>query len=160
MIEYLEHGRLLEDPRVRADIKRRAPQFNFHDGMLFRRSYEGLFLRCLDKAEDQQIMAETHSKTCGTHQSGPKPLFRIKRMGYYWPTMVMDCLEHAKKCQACRFKLITSINLQRLCIQLYPHGPSTHEDLMLLDLFQGRLKDKCISWLPLTISLDGLKLYN
>ncbi|KAM1611492.1 hypothetical protein ACFX1Z_000267 [Malus domestica] len=24
-------------------------------------------------------------------------------MGYYWPSMVKDCLEHAKRCQACQF---------------------------------------------------------
>ncbi|KAM1556670.1 hypothetical protein ACFX10_040177 [Malus domestica] len=24
-------------------------------------------------------------------------------MGYYWPSMVNDCLEHAKRCQACQF---------------------------------------------------------
>ncbi|XP_049362259.1 uncharacterized protein LOC125826948 [Solanum verrucosum] len=103
LVEYLEHGRLPEDPRVRADIKRRAPRFIFHDGILFRRSYEGLFLRCLDKEEAQQTMDEAHSGTCGAHQSGPKLHFRIKRMGYYRPTLVMDCLGHAKKCQVCQF---------------------------------------------------------
>ena len=64
LIEYLEHGRMHEDPRVRADIKRRAPQFNFHDGMLFRRSYEGLFLRCLHKEESQQTMEQEQFGTC------------------------------------------------------------------------------------------------
>ncbi|XP_049397385.1 uncharacterized protein LOC125861563 [Solanum stenotomum] len=103
LVEYLEHGRLPEDPRIRADIKRRAPRFIFHDGILFRRSYKGLFLWCLDKEKAQQIMDEAHSSTCGAHQSGPKLHFRIKRMGYYWPTMVMNCLGHAKKCQACQF---------------------------------------------------------
>ncbi|KAM2122476.1 hypothetical protein PS2_018996 [Malus domestica] len=24
-------------------------------------------------------------------------------MSYYWPSMVKDCLEHVKKCQACQF---------------------------------------------------------
>ena len=24
-------------------------------------------------------------------------------MGYYWPTMVKDCMEYAQKCQACQF---------------------------------------------------------
>ena len=103
LIEYLKHGRLLKDPRVRADIKRRAPQFKFHNGMLFRRSYEGLFLRCLDKEDAPQTMEEAHSGICGAHQSGPKLHFCIKKMGYYWQTIVMECLEHAKKCQACQF---------------------------------------------------------
>ncbi|XP_069150859.1 uncharacterized protein [Solanum lycopersicum] len=103
LIEYLEHGRLHEDPRVSADIKRRAPRFIFHDEILFLRSVEGLFLRCLEKEEAQQTMEKAHSGTCGARQSGSKLHFRIKRMGYYWPTMAMNCLEHAKKCQACQF---------------------------------------------------------
>ncbi|KAL0385981.1 UNVERIFIED_CONTAM: hypothetical protein Sradi_2992400 [Sesamum radiatum] len=48
-------------------------------------------------------MEEAHSGICGAHQSGPKLHFRIKRMGYYWPTMVKDCIDYAKRCQACQF---------------------------------------------------------
>ncbi|KAH0661855.1 hypothetical protein KY284_026786 [Solanum tuberosum] len=70
LIEYLEHERLPEDPRVRADIKRRAPRFIFHEGILFHRSYDGLFLRCLDKEEVQQTLEEAYFGTCGAHQSG------------------------------------------------------------------------------------------
>ncbi|KAK4397145.1 hypothetical protein Sango_1551100 [Sesamum angolense] len=39
----------------------------------------------------------------GAHQSGPKLHFRIKRMGYYWPSMVKDCIDYARRCQACQF---------------------------------------------------------
>ncbi|KAM1863222.1 hypothetical protein ACFX14_003596 [Malus domestica] len=48
-------------------------------------------------------MEEAHSGICGAHQSGPKLHFQLKRMGYYWPSMVNDCLEYAKRCQACQF---------------------------------------------------------
>ncbi|KAK4397400.1 hypothetical protein Sango_1576600 [Sesamum angolense] len=48
-------------------------------------------------------MEEAHSGFCGAHQSGPKLHFRIKRMGYYWPTMVKDCMDYARRCQACQF---------------------------------------------------------
>ena len=27
----------------------------------------------------------------------------IKRMGYYWPTMVQDSIDYAKKCEACQY---------------------------------------------------------
>ncbi|KAL0420933.1 UNVERIFIED_CONTAM: hypothetical protein Slati_3116200 [Sesamum latifolium] len=48
-------------------------------------------------------MEEAHSGVCGAHQSGPKLHFRIKRMSYYWPTMVKDCIDYAKRCRACQF---------------------------------------------------------
>ncbi|KAL0352208.1 UNVERIFIED_CONTAM: Transposon Ty3-G Gag-Pol polyprotein [Sesamum calycinum] len=53
--------------------------------------------------EKVQAMEEAHFGVCGAHQSGPKLHFRIKRMGYYWPTMVKDCIDYARRCQACQF---------------------------------------------------------
>ncbi|KAL3500161.1 hypothetical protein ACH5RR_039254 [Cinchona calisaya] len=50
-----------------------------------------------------QAMKEAHSEICGAHQFGPKLYFRIKMMGYYWPTMVKDCIDYVRKCQACQF---------------------------------------------------------
>ncbi|KAL0406230.1 UNVERIFIED_CONTAM: hypothetical protein Slati_3936900 [Sesamum latifolium] len=67
------------------------------------RSFEGIFLRCLSDDEKDQAMEEAHSEVCGAQQSGPKLHFRIKRMGYYWLTMVKDCIDYAKRCQACQF---------------------------------------------------------
>ncbi|KAK4407891.1 hypothetical protein Sango_0370100 [Sesamum angolense] len=48
-------------------------------------------------------MEEAHSRVCGAHQSGPKLYFYIKRMGYYWSTMVKDCINYARRYQACQF---------------------------------------------------------
>ncbi|KAL0392970.1 UNVERIFIED_CONTAM: hypothetical protein Sradi_2519800 [Sesamum radiatum] len=48
-------------------------------------------------------MEEAHSGVYGAHQSGPKLYYRIKRMGYYWPTMVKDCTHFARRRQACQF---------------------------------------------------------
>ncbi|KAM2359444.1 hypothetical protein ACFX1X_008155 [Malus domestica] len=76
LIDYLEYGKLPNDPRHRSEIR---------------------------EEEANQAMEEAHSGVCGAHQSGPKLHFQLKRMGYYWPSMVKDCLEHAKRCQACQF---------------------------------------------------------
>ncbi|XP_074299682.1 uncharacterized protein LOC141630831 [Silene latifolia] len=48
-------------------------------------------------------MHEAHSGIYGAHQSGPKLHDRVKRMGYYWQTMVQDCMDFAKKCEPCQF---------------------------------------------------------
>ncbi|KAK3003094.1 hypothetical protein RJ639_018595 [Escallonia herrerae] len=53
--------------------------------------------------EAAQAMDEAHLGVCSAHQSSPKLHFRIKRMGYYWLTIVKDCLDYAKRCQACQF---------------------------------------------------------
>ncbi|XP_058220656.1 uncharacterized protein LOC131330914 [Rhododendron vialii] len=103
LINYLQRGKLPNDHRHRAEIRRRAPRFIFFKDTLFCRSFEGVFLRCLGKEESQQAMEESHSGIYGAQQSSPKLHFRVKRMGYYWPTMVKDCLNYAKRCQAYQF---------------------------------------------------------
>jgi len=60
-------------------------------------------MRCLGEEEAQQVVEEAHSGVCGAHQSRPKLCDRIKRMGYYWPTMVHDCIDFAKRYDACQF---------------------------------------------------------
>jgi hypothetical protein len=57
----------------------------------------------LDDDESIKELKEVHSGICGTHQSSPKLHFQIKQMGYYWPTMVKDCMDYAKKSSTCQF---------------------------------------------------------
>ncbi|XP_012849590.1 PREDICTED: uncharacterized protein LOC105969382 [Erythranthe guttata] len=102
-VDYLKYEKLPNDPRQRVDIRRRAARFIYYKDTLYRRSFDGVFLRCLGDDEAVQAIEEAHSGVCGAHQSGPKLHFRIKRMGYYWPSMVKDCMEYAQKCQPCQF---------------------------------------------------------
>ncbi|KAM1369606.1 hypothetical protein ACFX2F_040171 [Malus domestica] len=87
LIDYLEYGKLPNDPRHRSEIRRRAPRFLYYKETLYRRSFEGVLLRCLGEEEANQAMEEAHSGVYGAHQSGPKLHFQLKRMGYYWPSM-------------------------------------------------------------------------
>ncbi|WKA02937.1 hypothetical protein VitviT2T_021083 [Vitis vinifera] len=103
LIDYLEHGKLPDELRHRTEIQGRAPRFIYYKETLCRRSFNGVLLRCLGREETNQTIEEAHSGICGAHQSEPKLHFRIKRMGYYWPTMVKDCMEYVKKCQSCQF---------------------------------------------------------
>lgn len=102
-IDYLQHGKLPENPHRRTDIRHRTPRFIYYKDTLYRCSFKGLLLRYLRENEATQALEEAHSGIYRAHQSGPKLHFRIKRIGYYWPTMVKDCLKFAKKCQACQF---------------------------------------------------------
>ena len=72
IIDYLCYGILLENPRRRTDIRRRAPRFLYYKDTLYRRSFEGVLLRCLGEKEAVQALQEAHSGVCGSHQSGAK----------------------------------------------------------------------------------------
>ncbi|CAM8892537.1 unnamed protein product [Rhodiola kirilowii] len=103
IIDFLDHQKLPTDPRHKVEICRRAPRFIHYKGTLYRRSFLGQWLRCLNEEEAVEVMQEAHAGICGAHQSGPKLYDRVKRMGYYWPTVVQDCVDFAKKCNACQF---------------------------------------------------------
>ncbi|KAL0294891.1 UNVERIFIED_CONTAM: hypothetical protein Sradi_6863400 [Sesamum radiatum] len=72
LVDYLKYGKLPNDLRRRTDTRRRATRFIYYKGTLYRRSFDGLFLRCLSDNEKVQAMEEAHSGVCGAHQSGPK----------------------------------------------------------------------------------------
>ena len=102
MIDYLQYGKLPTDPRGRVDVRRRANRFVYLNDTLYKRSFDGILLRCLSKEEAVHALSETHAGICGAHQSGPKLAAQLKRLGYYWPTMVQDAMKHVKSCRACQ----------------------------------------------------------
>ncbi|KAG9446928.1 hypothetical protein H6P81_013056 [Aristolochia fimbriata] len=99
---FLRHDTLPVDLRERVQIRRAAPKYAFIHDILYRRSYEGLLLRCLSKEEGLQVLKETHSGICGAHQAGPKLHLQVKRLGYYWPLMLRDAIEMARTCKQCQ----------------------------------------------------------
>ncbi|KAJ8644665.1 hypothetical protein MRB53_006413 [Persea americana] len=70
--------------------------------MLYRKSFNGVLLHCLSQQEAEETLKEVHAGLCGAHQSGRKLYDQIKRLGYYWLTMVADAVQFAKRCQQCQ----------------------------------------------------------
>ena len=63
---------------------------------LYKRSYDGIHLRYLKKAEVERVMEEVHHGNCGPHMNGRMLAKKILRMGYYWNTMETDCVDFIK----------------------------------------------------------------
>ncbi|KAG9450509.1 hypothetical protein H6P81_010474 [Aristolochia fimbriata] len=62
----------------------------------------GLLLRCLPKEVGLQVLKETYGGICGAHQASPKLHLQVKRLCYYWPTMLRDAIEMARTCKSCQ----------------------------------------------------------
>ncbi|GKV30474.1 hypothetical protein SLEP1_g39278 [Rubroshorea leprosula] len=62
-----------------------------------------LLLRCLTPYEAEYAVREIHEGVCGTHIGGKTLARKLLRHGYYWPTMVEDAQNYAKKCPTCQF---------------------------------------------------------
>jgi len=56
LIDYLCYGILPENPRRKTEIRRRAPRFLYYKDTLYRRSFDGVLLRCLGADESYQAL--------------------------------------------------------------------------------------------------------
>ena len=95
IIDYLEHEKLPTELQHRAEIRKRVARFIYYNDTLYRCSYEGLLLWFLEKEESTKALEKAHSGICGAHQSGPKLQHQLKRMDYYWPTIIHDSMYYA-----------------------------------------------------------------
>ncbi|VFQ89711.1 unnamed protein product [Cuscuta campestris] len=91
LARYIEDGVAPEDPQEARLLRMRAPTYKVQEGVLYKRSYNGVLLRCLRAAEAKALMEEIHEGVCAAHQ-GPYSISRRAIIqGYFWPTMRKDC---------------------------------------------------------------------
>ncbi|XP_051139080.1 uncharacterized protein LOC127256897 [Andrographis paniculata] len=85
----------LESPDSTTHVRIRLKALRFHliDGILYKRTFEGVLLRCLRPEESIKIMKEVHGGICGAHRAecqrhGPLnhlPVVELKTMVKLWP---------------------------------------------------------------------------
>jgi len=73
----------MADPKKRADVKQRAIRFTFKNDILYRKTFNGVLLRCVSREDIAYVLNEVHGGVCGAHQASPKLANQIKRLGYY-----------------------------------------------------------------------------
>jgi ribonuclease HI len=88
--------------RVDRTILRMAFKYILIDNDLYRRTVDGILLKCLDKDQARVAMGEVHEGICSTHQSAHKMKWLLWRAGFYWPTMINECFRYYKWCEACQ----------------------------------------------------------
>ena len=72
IIKFLELGAYPDgaDKRERCSIRMMATQYILCGRQLYRRSYDGVQLRCLKIEEAKKVMKEIHQGICGPHMNG------------------------------------------------------------------------------------------
>ncbi len=58
------------------------------DDELYYRTIDGVLLKCLSADQAKVVMGEVHEGICGTHQSAYKMKWLLRRVVYFWPTML------------------------------------------------------------------------
>ncbi|XP_058741390.1 uncharacterized protein LOC131613761 [Vicia villosa] len=95
--EYPEGASLTD----RKTPKRLSSKFFLVGGVLYKRNFDSVLLRCVDRHEAAKIIQEVHEGSFGTHASGHTMARKIMRAGYYWSTREHDCFSHVVVCHKC-----------------------------------------------------------
>ncbi|EOY32243.1 RNA-directed DNA polymerase (Reverse transcriptase), Ribonuclease H [Theobroma cacao] len=104
IVHYLKFQQYLDQSleNDKKTIRRLAMNFFLDGNILYKRSRDQTFLRCVDSTEARRIVEEVHEGVCGAHASGHKLARQAMRAGYYWLTLEKDCIDFARKCHKCQ----------------------------------------------------------
>ena len=102
IILYITTGELPEDKSKAHKIRIQSAWFSIIDGQLYKRSLNGLYLKCLTPKQSQYVLAELHEGICGNHPRGRTLAHRAHTQGYYWPTKKTDAADYVRKCDPCQ----------------------------------------------------------
>jgi len=119
LIFYLKNG--YAPPKLnykrKRDLRLKSSHYETVDNVLFRRNYDSILLRCLEKSEAQTILQELHDELVVGHFGGDITAYKILHACYYWPTLFKYTHAYVKKCKTCQ---TTSRRQQKLALPLEP----------------------------------------
>ncbi|XP_073121004.1 uncharacterized protein [Henckelia pumila] len=102
LINYLQTGTLPSDGAVAQKVRRQIPHFTLLNGSLYRRSFQGPLLRCLEEKEVKYVLQEIHEGCCGDHGGMWSLARRTQLAGYWWPTLQQDARQVVNVCEGCQ----------------------------------------------------------
>ncbi|XP_074282983.1 uncharacterized protein LOC141607525 [Silene latifolia] len=116
-ISWLHDEVLPHDQKDVRSFKMKSSIFVLIDGILFRKSMAGPYLRCLSIQEAQAVMCDIHNGDCGNHIGGRSLSNKTLRQDYFWPTMRKDDIDYIKKCEECQRHAPVSHQPANICIR-------------------------------------------
>ena len=72
----------------RNTLRRLAGSFFLNGNVLYKRNYDMVLLRCMDRHEEDMLMREIHEGSFGTHANGQSMSKKMLRVGYYCLTKI------------------------------------------------------------------------
>ena len=100
--QYINTGELPNKKDQAHKVRVQYARFSVINGQLFKRSLNGLYLKCLTTKQGQYVLAELHEGICGNHPGGKTLAHKAHTQGYYWPTMKSDSVDYVHKCDRCQ----------------------------------------------------------
>jgi hypothetical protein len=94
----------IRDPEKTMDKKVRwqVLKYTSLDDDLYQRTIDDMLLKCFGEEQAKVAVRELHDGICGAHQLAYKMNWLLQRSGFYWPTMMDDCVKYQKGCEMCQ----------------------------------------------------------
>ncbi|KAG7578456.1 Reverse transcriptase domain [Arabidopsis thaliana x Arabidopsis arenosa] len=100
--DFLSDGTVPVDKWEARRLRAKSSKYTLYRESLLRYNASGAVLSCLHKADAAEVMKETHEGAGGNHSGGRSLALKIRKLGYYWPTMISDCKNYVLKCEQCQ----------------------------------------------------------
>ncbi|GKV39170.1 hypothetical protein SLEP1_g46978 [Rubroshorea leprosula] len=98
LLQYLKD----QSTKVSRKTKMQALNYVLIKDVLYKRGHDELLLRCLGPDESFQMLSDVHDGICGAHHAGIKMRWLIRKHGFFWPSVLKDCIAYAKGCKSCQ----------------------------------------------------------
>jgi hypothetical protein len=99
---YLITGDLPEDKAEARRLQCHAQEYTIINSELYKRSVSGIFQKCVEPKEVQELLKEIHQGECGHHASSRALVAKAFCHGFYWPTALRDAELLVKQCNGCQ----------------------------------------------------------
>src|ERR1043165_2153662 len=99
---YLATGTLPPQKAEARKIQYKSQHYQLMNGILYRRSYLGPLLKCIDVATATSLIREIHEGICGIHAGPRMVVAKVMNAGYYWPGMHQDAVKILRTCFNCQ----------------------------------------------------------
>ncbi|KAL3567809.1 hypothetical protein D5086_030460 [Populus alba] len=96
--EYLARASKMD----KKTLRRLAWDFYLDGEIMYKRSFDGTLLRCLNETDARNALREVHERICSTHDNDHIVERKIQRAGYFLMMLEKDCIDYVKKCHECQ----------------------------------------------------------
>ncbi|GJY36509.1 reverse transcriptase domain-containing protein [Tanacetum coccineum] len=100
--KYLAEETLPADMKKARAIRRKSWRFVVINGILYKKSFLGPWLKCVRPLQANYVLREIHEGSCSMHAGARSVVAKALRTGYYWPTMHRDARALIRACQDCQ----------------------------------------------------------
>jgi hypothetical protein len=102
IMAYLHHYYEPDSTIEQTRMQQRAQSYQIVNNDLYKIFVLGPLIRCVSKAEGQQILSEVHAGVCEGHIGARALAAKTLRQGFYWLAMIDDASKLVSTYEVCK----------------------------------------------------------